>query len=131
MLLVRAGGSLGCLGAPRGSGLWLSCWDHPRPSRGVWEQGHTDTLCLLVVVAALPPPLRAEVFPVEASSTVIISPELFSEENGQIQYYGVIATTNESRECPCRSQAVLAPWRAAGALDVPLVTVTLHVPLQC
>ncbi|XP_057895997.1 receptor-type tyrosine-protein phosphatase V-like, partial [Melospiza georgiana] len=47
-------------------------------------------------VEPLPPPLRAEVFPVEASSTVIISPELFSEENGQIEYYGVIATTNES-----------------------------------
>ncbi|KAF2986991.1 hypothetical protein EK904_003227 [Melospiza melodia maxima] len=50
----------------------------------------------LAVPVALPPPLRAEVFPVEASSTVIISPELFSEENGQIEYYGVIATTNES-----------------------------------
>uniref|UniRef100_A0A8C5JJT0 protein-tyrosine-phosphatase n=1 Tax=Junco hyemalis TaxID=40217 RepID=A0A8C5JJT0_JUNHY len=47
-------------------------------------------------VEPLPPPLRAEVFPVEASSTVIISPELFSEENGQIEYYGVIATTNDS-----------------------------------
>ncbi|KAI1230881.1 Receptor-type tyrosine-protein phosphatase V, partial [Lamprotornis superbus] len=56
---------------------------------------------------ALPPPLRADVFPVEASSTVVISPELFSEENGQIQYYGVIATTNESCKCPCVSQAVV------------------------
>ncbi|XP_058711741.1 receptor-type tyrosine-protein phosphatase V-like isoform X3 [Poecile atricapillus] len=50
----------------------------------------------LAVPMALPPPLRSDAFPVEASSTVIISPELFSEENGQIQYYGVIATTNES-----------------------------------
>lgn len=73
-----------------------------------------------VPLPALPPPLRADVFPVEASSTVIISPDLFSEENGQIQYYGVIATTNESRKCPCVSQAAVAPWRAAGPLDVTL-----------
>ncbi|KAM9184859.1 receptor-type tyrosine-protein phosphatase V-like [Mergus octosetaceus] len=45
---------------------------------------------------ALPPPLRADVFQVEASSTVIISSDLFSEENGQIEYYGVVATTNDS-----------------------------------
>lgn len=67
-------------------------------------------LCLLVPLAALPPPLRADVFPVEASSTVIISPDLFSEENGQIEYFGVVATTNESRKCPCMSQSVVAPW---------------------
>uniref|UniRef100_A0A674GKX2 protein-tyrosine-phosphatase n=1 Tax=Taeniopygia guttata TaxID=59729 RepID=A0A674GKX2_TAEGU len=54
------------------------------------------TLLCSTAVEPLPPPLRADVFPVEASSTVIISPDLFSEENGQIQYYGVIATTNES-----------------------------------
>ncbi|XP_039554498.1 receptor-type tyrosine-protein phosphatase V-like isoform X5 [Passer montanus] len=54
------------------------------------------TLLCSTAVEPLPPPLRADVFPVEASSTVIISPELFSEENGQIEYYGVIATTNES-----------------------------------
>ncbi|XP_062450973.1 receptor-type tyrosine-protein phosphatase V-like isoform X7 [Rhea pennata] len=47
-------------------------------------------------VEALPPPLRADVFQVEASSTVIISSDLFSEENGQIEYYGVIVTTNDS-----------------------------------
>ncbi|NWU68000.1 PTPRV phosphatase, partial [Pterocles burchelli] len=47
-------------------------------------------------VEALPPPLRADIFQVEASSTVIISSDLFSEENGQIEYYGVIATTNDS-----------------------------------
>ncbi|NXX96395.1 PTPRV phosphatase, partial [Centropus bengalensis] len=44
----------------------------------------------------LPPPLRADIFQVEASSTVVISSDLFSEENGQIKYYGVIATTNDS-----------------------------------
>ncbi|XP_053854303.1 receptor-type tyrosine-protein phosphatase V-like [Vidua macroura] len=54
------------------------------------------TLLCSTAVEPLPPPLRADVFPVEASSTVIISPDLFSEENGQIEYYGVIATTNES-----------------------------------
>ncbi|XP_014728095.1 PREDICTED: LOW QUALITY PROTEIN: receptor-type tyrosine-protein phosphatase V-like [Sturnus vulgaris] len=54
------------------------------------------TVLCSTAVEPLPPPLRADVFPVEASSTVVISPELFSEENGQIQYYGVIATTNES-----------------------------------
>ncbi|NWZ22740.1 PTPRV phosphatase, partial [Asarcornis scutulata] len=47
-------------------------------------------------VEALPPPLRADVFQVEASSTVVISSDLFSEENGQIEYYGVVATTNDS-----------------------------------
>ncbi|NXC60826.1 PTPRV phosphatase, partial [Aleadryas rufinucha] len=54
------------------------------------------TLLCSTAVEPLPPPLRADVFPVEASSTVIISPDLFSEENGQIEYYGVVATTNES-----------------------------------
>ncbi|NWW19963.1 PTPRV phosphatase, partial [Falcunculus frontatus] len=54
------------------------------------------TLLCNTAVEPLPPPLRTDVFPVEASSTVIISPELFSEENGQIEYYGVVATTNES-----------------------------------
>ncbi|NWI92980.1 PTPRV phosphatase, partial [Pitta sordida] len=54
------------------------------------------TLLCSTAVEALPPPLRADIFQVEASSTVIISSNLFSEENGQIQYYGVIATTNDS-----------------------------------
>ncbi|XP_057260138.1 receptor-type tyrosine-protein phosphatase V-like isoform X1 [Pezoporus wallicus] len=54
------------------------------------------TLLCNTTVEALPPPLRADIFRVEASSTVIIPSDLFSEENGQIEYYGVIATTNES-----------------------------------
>ncbi|XP_054037516.1 receptor-type tyrosine-protein phosphatase V-like isoform X1 [Rissa tridactyla] len=54
------------------------------------------TLLCNTTVEALPPPLRADVFQVEASSTVIISSDLFSEENGQIKYYGVVATTNDS-----------------------------------
>uniref|UniRef100_A0A8B9UNQ9 protein-tyrosine-phosphatase n=1 Tax=Anas zonorhyncha TaxID=75864 RepID=A0A8B9UNQ9_9AVES len=48
------------------------------------EAGHPNRLCFLL-------PL-----PVEASSTVVISSDLFSEENGQIEYYGVVATTNDS-----------------------------------
>lgn len=54
------------------------------------------TLLCNTTAEALPPPLRAEVFQIEASSTVIISSDLFSEENGQIEYYGVVATTNDS-----------------------------------
>ncbi|NXJ06321.1 PTPRV phosphatase, partial [Odontophorus gujanensis] len=54
------------------------------------------TLLCNTTAEALPPPLRADVFQVEASSTVIIPSDLFSEENGQIQYYGVVATTNDS-----------------------------------
>ncbi|XP_074019431.1 receptor-type tyrosine-protein phosphatase V-like [Numenius arquata] len=54
------------------------------------------TLICNTTVEALPPPLRVDIFQVEASSTVIISSDLFSEENGQIEYYGVIATTNDS-----------------------------------
>ncbi|NXK49796.1 PTPRV phosphatase, partial [Chauna torquata] len=54
------------------------------------------TLLCNTTVEALPPPLRTDIFQVEASSTVIISSDLFSEENGQIEYYGVIATTNDS-----------------------------------
>ncbi|NXC37713.1 PTPRV phosphatase, partial [Penelope pileata] len=54
------------------------------------------TVLCNTTVDALPPPLRADVFQVEASSTVIISSDLFSEENGQIEYYGVVATTNDS-----------------------------------
>ncbi|NWX21360.1 PTPRV phosphatase, partial [Aegotheles bennettii] len=54
------------------------------------------TLLCNTTVEALPPPLRADIFQVEASSTVIIPSDLFSEENGQIEYYGVVATTNDS-----------------------------------
>lgn len=85
---------------------------------GLWEQGCTDRLCLLVPLPALPPPLRADVFQVEASSTVLIPSDLFSEDNGQIEYYGVVATTNDSRKCPSASRSAVAPWRAAGSLDI-------------
>lgn len=83
---------------------------------GLWEQGHTNRLCLLVPLPALPPPLRADIFQVEASSTVIISSDLFSEENGQIEYYGVIATTNDSCKCPCISNLQWLPGGQQGPL---------------
>ncbi|NXA42270.1 PTPRV phosphatase, partial [Eudromia elegans] len=54
------------------------------------------TLLCSTAVEALPPPLLADIFQVEPSSTVVISSNLFSEENGQIEYYGVIVTTNDS-----------------------------------
>ncbi|NXF09314.1 PTPRV phosphatase, partial [Smithornis capensis] len=54
------------------------------------------TLLCSTALEALPPPLRADIFQVEPSSTVIISSDLFSEDNGQIEYYGVVATTNDS-----------------------------------
>ncbi|NXG41130.1 PTPRV phosphatase, partial [Psilopogon haemacephalus] len=54
------------------------------------------TLLCNTTLEALPPPLRADSFQVEGSSAVVLSSELFSEENGRIQYYGVVATTNRS-----------------------------------
>ncbi|XP_064029783.1 receptor-type tyrosine-protein phosphatase V-like isoform X2 [Pogoniulus pusillus] len=59
-------------------------------------RGQAVTLLCNTTVEALPPPLRADSFQVEASSAVVLSSELFSEENGRIQYYGVAATTNRS-----------------------------------
>ncbi|XP_053249683.1 receptor-type tyrosine-protein phosphatase V-like isoform X1 [Podarcis raffonei] len=53
-------------------------------------------LCNTSVEAVLPPPVRMDTPQFDASSRVIISPEMFSEENGLIEYYGVVATTNES-----------------------------------
>ncbi|KAF1540896.1 Receptor-type tyrosine-protein phosphatase V, partial [Eudyptula minor] len=67
------------------------------------------TLLCNTTVEALPPPLRADIFQVEASSTVIISSDLFSEENGQIEYYGVIATTNDSLLRPTQ-EIVSSTW---------------------
>ncbi|XP_042322212.1 receptor-type tyrosine-protein phosphatase V-like isoform X3 [Sceloporus undulatus] len=47
-------------------------------------------------VEVLPPPVRMDIPQFDASSRVIISPDMFSEENGLIEYYGVVVTTNES-----------------------------------
>lgn len=99
----------------------------------LWEQGCADRRCSLVPLAALPPPLRAEVFQIEASSTVIISSDLFSEENGQIEYYGVVATTNDSRKWPRVFRIAAAPQRDVGPPDItaPCATITLCIALQC
>lgn len=99
----------------------------------LWEQGCADGRCSLVPLAALPPPLRAEVFQIEASSTVIISSDLFSEENGQIEYYGVVATTNDSRKWPRVFRIAAAPQRDVGPPDItaPCATITLCIALQC
>ncbi|XP_064327985.1 receptor-type tyrosine-protein phosphatase V-like isoform X1 [Phalacrocorax carbo] len=67
------------------------------------------TLLCNTTVEALPPPLQADIFQVEASSTVIISSDLFSEENGQIEYYGVIATTNDSLLRPTQ-ESMSSTW---------------------
>ncbi|KAM6237104.1 receptor-type tyrosine-protein phosphatase V-like isoform 4-T4 [Porphyrio hochstetteri] len=67
------------------------------------------TLLCNTTVEALPPPLQADIFQVEASSTVVISSDLFSEENGQIKYYGVIATTNDSLLRPTQ-ESMSSTW---------------------
>ncbi|NWX88134.1 PTPRV phosphatase, partial [Nothoprocta ornata] len=67
------------------------------------------TLLCHTAVEALPPPLRTNIFHVEASSTVVISSDLFSEENGQIEYYGVIVTTNDSLLRPTQ-ESMSSTW---------------------
>ncbi|XP_077191214.1 receptor-type tyrosine-protein phosphatase V-like isoform X2 [Paroedura picta] len=47
-------------------------------------------------VEVLPPPVLADIPEFDANARVIISPDTFSEENGRIEYYGVVVTTNES-----------------------------------
>ncbi|XP_066480776.1 receptor-type tyrosine-protein phosphatase V-like [Tiliqua scincoides] len=52
-------------------------------------------LCI-TSVEVLPPPVLADIPQFDASSRVVISPDMFSEENGLIEYYGIVVTTNES-----------------------------------
>uniref|UniRef100_A0A803TZJ3 protein-tyrosine-phosphatase n=1 Tax=Anolis carolinensis TaxID=28377 RepID=A0A803TZJ3_ANOCA len=47
-------------------------------------------------VEVLPPPVQVDIPQFDDSSRVIISPDMFSEDNGLIEYYGVVVTTNES-----------------------------------
>ncbi|XP_063000264.1 receptor-type tyrosine-protein phosphatase V-like isoform X2 [Elgaria multicarinata webbii] len=47
-------------------------------------------------VEVFPPPVRVDTPQFDASARVVISPDMFSEENGLIEYYGVVVTTNES-----------------------------------
>ncbi|KYO33228.1 receptor-type tyrosine-protein phosphatase beta [Alligator mississippiensis] len=67
------------------------------------------TLLCNTSVEVLPPPVLADVLQFEAGSRVVISSDMFSEENGQIQYYGVIATTNESLLRPTQ-EIVTTTW---------------------
>nr|XP_060628473.1 receptor-type tyrosine-protein phosphatase V-like isoform X1 [Anolis sagrei ordinatus] len=47
-------------------------------------------------VEVLPPPVHVDTPQFDDSSRIIISPDMFSEDNGLIEYYGVVVTTNES-----------------------------------
>lgn len=72
--------------------------------------------------AVLPPPVRMDTPQFDARSRVIISPDMFSEENGLIEYYGVVATTNES----CKY--LQPPWSilVRGFMMPPMI-----ITLQC
>ncbi|XP_053105141.1 receptor-type tyrosine-protein phosphatase V-like isoform X2 [Hemicordylus capensis] len=59
-------------------------------------RGPPVTVLCNTSVEVFPPPVRADIPQFDASSRVIISPDMFSEENGLIEYYGVVVTTNES-----------------------------------
>ncbi|XP_015280159.1 PREDICTED: receptor-type tyrosine-protein phosphatase V-like, partial [Gekko japonicus] len=59
-------------------------------------RGPSVTMICNTSVEVLPPPVLADIPEFDASARVIISPDMFSEENGRIEYYGVVVTTNES-----------------------------------
>ncbi|ETE69838.1 Receptor-type tyrosine-protein phosphatase V, partial [Ophiophagus hannah] len=59
-------------------------------------KGPSVTIVCNTSVEVLPPPVRMDLPQFDASSRIIISPDMFSEENGLIEYYGIVATTNES-----------------------------------
>uniref|UniRef100_A0A674J523 protein-tyrosine-phosphatase n=1 Tax=Terrapene triunguis TaxID=2587831 RepID=A0A674J523_9SAUR len=67
------------------------------------------TLVCNTSAEVLPPPLRADVPQVEPGSRVLISPDTFSEENGRIEYYAVIVTSNESLSRPTQ-EIVSSTW---------------------
>ncbi|XP_074920814.1 receptor-type tyrosine-protein phosphatase V-like [Chelonoidis abingdonii] len=67
------------------------------------------TLVCNTSAEVLPPPVRADVPRVEPGSRVLISPDTFSEENGQIEYYAVIVTSNESLSRPTQ-ETVSSTW---------------------
>ncbi|XP_061487825.1 receptor-type tyrosine-protein phosphatase V-like isoform X3 [Rhineura floridana] len=58
--------------------------------------GPAVTVVCNTSVEVHPPPVRVDIPQFDASSRVVISPDMFSEENGLIEYYGVVVTTNES-----------------------------------
>ncbi|XP_048353842.1 receptor-type tyrosine-protein phosphatase V-like [Sphaerodactylus townsendi] len=59
-------------------------------------RGPSVTVICNTSVEVLPPPVLADLLEFDASSRIIISPNMFSEENGRIEYYGVVVTTNDS-----------------------------------
>ncbi|XP_060087100.1 receptor-type tyrosine-protein phosphatase V-like isoform X2 [Heteronotia binoei] len=59
-------------------------------------RGPSVTMICNTSMEVLPPPVLADIPEFDASARVIISPDMFSEENGRIEYYGVVVTTNES-----------------------------------
>ncbi|XP_070795994.1 receptor-type tyrosine-protein phosphatase V-like [Pituophis catenifer annectens] len=59
-------------------------------------KGPSVTIVCNTSVEVLPPPVRMDLPQFDASSRIIISPDMFSEENGLIEYYGIVVTTNES-----------------------------------
>ncbi|EMP41015.1 Receptor-type tyrosine-protein phosphatase V [Chelonia mydas] len=67
------------------------------------------TLVCNTSAEVLPPPVRADVPRVEPGSRVLISPDTFSEENGRIEYYAVIVTSNESLSRPTQ-EIVSSTW---------------------
>ncbi|XP_065448416.1 receptor-type tyrosine-protein phosphatase V-like isoform X6 [Chrysemys picta bellii] len=72
-------------------------------------RSRTVTLVCNTSAEVLPPPLRADVPQVEPGSRVLISPDTFSEENGRIEYYAVIVTSNESLSRPTQ-EIVSSTW---------------------
>uniref|UniRef100_A0A452GN22 protein-tyrosine-phosphatase n=1 Tax=Gopherus agassizii TaxID=38772 RepID=A0A452GN22_9SAUR len=67
------------------------------------------TLVCNTSAEVLPPPVRADVPRVEPGSRVLLSPDTFSEENGRIEYYAVIVTSNESLSRPTQ-ETVSSTW---------------------
>ncbi|XP_075766295.1 receptor-type tyrosine-protein phosphatase V-like isoform X2 [Pelodiscus sinensis] len=72
-------------------------------------RGRAVMLVCNTTAEVLPPPVHTDVPQVEAGSTVLISPDAFGEENGRIEYYAVVATTNASLVRPTR-EMVSSTW---------------------
>uniref|UniRef100_A0A7N4V5E8 protein-tyrosine-phosphatase n=1 Tax=Sarcophilus harrisii TaxID=9305 RepID=A0A7N4V5E8_SARHA len=76
---------------------------------GLWSQPVT-LLCTTSPEAWRPPEMAAAPhLEQEAGAGVVITRDMFGEDNGQIQWYGVIATTNASLVQPSQ-EAILHTW---------------------
>ncbi|XP_036612681.1 receptor-type tyrosine-protein phosphatase V-like [Trichosurus vulpecula] len=76
---------------------------------GLWSQTVT-LLCTTSPEAWRPPEMAAAPhLESEAGAGVVITRDMFGEDNGQIQWYGVIATTNASLVQPSR-EAISHTW---------------------